>query len=163
MGRRRPANTRHPAPERDTFPKLVRLNAERWPRRVAIREKDLGIWQAYLADYRERSRLIALGLASLGIARGDKVAIVGDNRPELYWAVTAAQGLGGVPCPSIRIPSSGRCSTSSTTREVRFAVVEDSEQVDKLLPHPRHSARTSSSSSTRNPRGMRGYREPVSS
>src|SRR5262249_58076720 len=77
-------------PGGDTFPKLVRLNAERIPRQIAIREKDLGIWQSYTwRDYLDRSRLIGLGLASLGFARGDKVAIIGDNRPELYWAVTA--------------------------------------------------------------------------
>jgi long-chain acyl-CoA synthetase len=77
-------------PEGDTFPKLVRRNAERMPRKVAIREKDLGIWQAHSwKDYFERSRLIALGLASLGFARGDTVAIVGDTRRALYWAVMA--------------------------------------------------------------------------
>src|SRR5262245_60504712 len=80
--------------EPDTFPKLVRLNAQRRPERTAIREKDLGIWQSHTwRDYLEHSRLMALGLASLGFARGDKVAIVGDNRPELYWAVTATQAL----------------------------------------------------------------------
>ena len=66
----------------DTFPKLVRANAERWPERVAIREKDLGIWQSYTwRDYFARARRIALGLASLGFTRGDKTAIIGDNRP----------------------------------------------------------------------------------
>ena len=71
----------------DTFPKLVRANADRLLRHVAIREKDLGIWQSYTwRDYFDRSRRIALGLASLGFARGDKTAIIGDNRPELYWA-----------------------------------------------------------------------------
>src|SRR5690349_21721719 len=84
----------------DTFPKLVRANAQRMPRSVAIREKDYGIWQASTwADYLANARAIALGLASLGFRRGDKVAIVGDNRPELYWAVVATQALGGVPVP----------------------------------------------------------------
>ena len=70
---------------RDTFPKLVGHNAERFPRKVAIREKDFGIWQSSTwADYLEQSRLIALGLACLGFARGDRTAIVGDNRPQLY-------------------------------------------------------------------------------
>src|SRR5262245_10326093 len=84
----------------DTFPKLVRRNAERFADKVAIREKDYGIWQAYTwREYLERARRIALGLASLGLARGDKVAIVGDNRPELYWTILATQALGGVPVP----------------------------------------------------------------
>ena len=84
----------------DTFPKLVRTNATSLGRKTAIREKDLGIWQAWSwKDYWEQTRVIAFGLASLGFARGDKVAIVGDNRPELYWAVCATQALGGVPVP----------------------------------------------------------------
>jgi len=71
--------------ERDTFPKLVRENARRISGKVAIREKDFGIWQSYTwARYFDEARLIAYGLAALGFARGDRVAIVGDNRPELY-------------------------------------------------------------------------------
>ena len=81
----------------DTFPRLVQDNAARLPKKVAIREKDYGIWQAYTwRDYLEQSRLIALGLASLGFRRGDKTAIIGDNRPELYWSMLATQALGGI-------------------------------------------------------------------
>src|SRR2546427_6710083 len=83
--------------EQETFPKLARANAARMPDRVAIREKDYGIWQSTTwGDYLAQARAIALGLASLGFRRGDKVAIVGDNRPQLYWAVLATQALGGV-------------------------------------------------------------------
>src|SRR5262245_55551874 len=84
----------------DTFPKLVLDNARRTPGRPAIREKDFGIWQTHTwRDYADHARLIALGLAALGFQRGDKVAIVGDNRPQLYWAMLASQALGGVPVP----------------------------------------------------------------
>ena len=118
----------------DTFPKLARANAERLPRHVAIREKDLGIWQSYTwRDYFERSRLIALGLASLGFARGDKTAIVGDNRPELYWAALATQALGGVPVPLYQDSIEKEMEYIVDHAEARFAVVEDQEQVDKLL------------------------------
>src|SRR5262249_50379003 len=87
-------------PDADTFPKLVQRHAPQLPDKIAIREKDYGIWQSYSwRDYLERSRLIALGLASLGFVRGDKVAVVGDNRPELYWGMLATQALGGVPVP----------------------------------------------------------------
>ena len=148
-------------PERDTFPKLVRLNAERLPRKVAIREKDLGIWQSYTwRDYLERSRLIALGLASLGFARGDKVAIVGDNRPELYWAVTATQGLGGVPVPIYQDSIEKEMQYVVDHAEVRFAVVEDQEQVDKLL-HVREQCPRLEFIVYEDPRGMRGYRAAV--
>jgi long-chain acyl-CoA synthetase len=147
-------------PERDTFPKLVRLNAERIPRRIAIREKELGIWQSYTwRDYSERSRLIALGLASLGCTRGDKVAIVGDNRPELYWAVTACQGLGGVPVPIYQDSIEKEMQYIIDHAEVRCAVVEDQEQVDKLLRVKVQCPRLESIV-YEDPRGMRRYREP---
>jgi long-chain acyl-CoA synthetase len=121
-------------PEHDTFPKLVRLNARRLGNKVAIREKDFGIWQAYTwSQYFEQARLIALGLASLGFARGDRVAIVGDNRPQLYWAVMAAQALGGVPVPIYQDSIEKELEYIVDHAEVRFAVVEDQEQVDKLL------------------------------
>ncbi len=118
----------------DTFPKLLRQNAERFPRKVAMREKDFGIWQSCTwGDYLEQSRLIALGLASLGFARGDKVAIVGDNRPQLYWAMAATQALGGVPVPLYQDSIEKEMQYIIDHAEARFAVVEDQEQADKLL------------------------------
>src|SRR6266511_2613806 len=124
----------------DTFPKLARANAGRWSRHVAIREKDIGIWQSYTwAQYFERSRRIALGLASLGFARGDKTAIVGDNRPELYWAALATQALGGVPVPLYQDSIEKELSYIVEHAEARFAVAEDQEQVDKLLHVRAHS------------------------
>ena len=122
------------APSLDTFPRLVRDNAARLGRRIAIREKDLGIWQSYTwRDYFERSRRIALGLASLGFVRGDKTAIIGDNRPPLYWATLATQALGGVPVPLYQDSIEKELTYIVEHAEVRFAVAEDQEQVDKLL------------------------------
>jgi long-chain acyl-CoA synthetase len=145
----------------DTFPKLVRHNAERWGSRVAIREKDLGIWQAYTwRDYHERSRRIALGLASLGFARGDKMAVVGDNRPELYWAVLATQALGGVPVPLYQDSIEKELAYIVDHAEARFAVAEDQEQVDKLL-RVREQCRRLESIVYDDPRGLRGYSEPA--
>jgi long-chain acyl-CoA synthetase len=130
------------------------------PGKVAIREKDLGIWQSYTwADYLERGRLIALGLASLGFARGDTVAIVGDNRPELYWAVMAAQALGGVPVPIYQDSGEREMQYVAEHAEVRFAVVEDQEQVDKLL-RVREQCPRLERIIYDDPRGMRAYREP---
>src|SRR5438132_1804991 len=121
-------------PERDTFPKLVRDNARRRPDKVAIREKDFGIWQSHTwSAYFEQARLIAQGLASLGFARGDRVAIIGDNRPQLYWAVMATQALGGVPVPIYQDSIEKEVEFVVDHAEARFAVVEDQEQVDKLL------------------------------
>src|SRR5947208_1020032 len=126
--------------DRDTFPKLVRDNAERFASRVAIREKDYGIWQSYTwRDYFDQARLIALGLASLGFARGDKTAIIGDNRPQLYWAVMATRALGGVPVPIYQDSVEKEMQYILDHAEARFAVVEDHrrpERRDALPPEP---------------------------
>jgi long-chain acyl-CoA synthetase len=145
---------------RDTFPKLVRENARRIGGKVAIREKDFGIWQSYTwSRYFDEARLIAHGLASLGFARGDRVAIVGDNRPELYWAIMATQALGGVPVPIYQDSVEKEMEYVVDHAEARFAVVEDQEQVDKLL-----SLRTRCPRLTHivydDARGMRAYSEP---
>jgi long-chain acyl-CoA synthetase len=146
--------------EHDTFPKLVRLNAERFPRKVAIREKDYGIWQsATWRDYFEQSRLIALGLASLGFARGDKTAIIGDNRPQLYWSVAATQALGGIPVPIYQDSIEKEMQYVLDHAEVRFAVVEDQEQVDKLL-HVKAQCPRLEYVIYDDPRGMRSYQHP---
>jgi long-chain acyl-CoA synthetase len=147
-------------PEHDTFPKLVRRNAARIPRRVAIREKDYGIWQSYTwRDYDERSRSIALGLAALGFSRGDKAAIIGDNRPELYWSVAAVQALGGVPVPLYQDAIERELAYVIDHAGARFAVVEDQEQVDKLL-HVKAQCPHLESIIYDDPRGLRGYTEP---
>ena len=85
----------------ETLPRLLLAQAARWgDRRAAIREKEFGIWQAYTwRQYADNVRRIALGLASLGFRRGDKIAVIGDNRPQLYWTMVAAQALGGAPVP----------------------------------------------------------------
>jgi len=147
-------------PGQDTFPKLVRLNAERIPRKVAIREKDLGIWQSFTwADYYEQARLIALGLAALGFERGDAVAIIGDNRPQLYWAVMATQALGGVPVPLYQDAIEKELAYVVDHAEARFAIVEDQEQVDKLLHIKRECPRLQHVIYD-DPRGLRAYAEP---
>ena len=146
--------------DRDTFPKLVRDNAERFGSRVAIREKDYGIRQSYTwRDYFDQARLIALGLASLGFARGDKTAIIGDNRPQLYWAVMATQALGGVPVPIYQDSVEKEMQYILDHAEARFAVVEDQEQVDKLL-HVKAQCPRLESIIYDDSRGMRGYSEP---
>ena len=147
-------------PGEDTFPKLVKLNAERHPQKIAIREKDYGIWQPYTwRQYFEQSRLIALGLASLRFSRGDKVAIIGDNRPQLYWAAFATQALGGVPVPVYQDSVEKEMEYVIDHAEARFAVVEDQEQVDKLLGLKARCPRLEWIVYD-DPRGMRTYSEP---
>jgi long-chain acyl-CoA synthetase len=148
------------APGRDTFPKLVRANAERLPGKVAIREKDYGIWQSWTwSEYYAEARRLALGLASLGFGRGDKAAIVGDNRPQLYWSVMAAQALGGVPVPLYQDSIEREIGYVIDHAEARFAVAEDQEQVDKLLNVRRDCPRLEWIVYD-DPRGLRSYTEP---
>src|SRR3569833_3174935 len=84
----------------DTFPKLLARNARDFAARPAMRHKDLGIWQSWTwAQTEEIVRAYAVGLSQLGLKRGETVAIVGSNRPKLYWSILAAQTLGAVPVP----------------------------------------------------------------
>jgi long-chain acyl-CoA synthetase len=143
----------------DTFPKLARANAQQFAARVAIREKDYGIWQSTTwGDYLAQARAIALGLASLGFVRGDKVAIVGDNRPQLYWAVLATQALGGVPVPLYQDSSEKEMQYIVDHAEAHFAIVEDQEQVDKLLALRARCPRLATIVYD-DPRGLRSYSE----
>ncbi len=118
----------------DTFPKLLLENARQRGGRPAIREKDLGIWQTWTwAQVADEVRALACGLAAMGFERGDKIVIVGDNRPRLYWTMTAAQALGGVPVPVYQDAVANEMAFVVDHAEARFAMAEDQEQVDKLL------------------------------
>ena len=119
---------------RDTFPKLLLENARMRGQRPAIREKDYGIWQSWSwAEVARETQDFALGLAALGFQRGDKLGVIGDNRPRLYWAITAAQCLGGVPVPVYQDAVAAEMEYVLDHAEVRFIVAEDQEQVDKVL------------------------------
>jgi len=122
-----------PAPA-DTFPKLLIRNASQFGNRPAMRHKDLGIWQTLTwAELLGQVRAYALGLHRLGLKRGDTMAIVGANRPRLYASVMAAQALGVVPVPVYADAVADELCYVLAHAEVRFAAVEDQEQVDKIL------------------------------
>jgi long-chain acyl-CoA synthetase len=117
-----------------TFPKLLGGLVESRGEKISIREKDLGIWQSWTwREYFIEARSLANGLAGCGFRRGDKLAIIGDNRPELYFGIMATQMLGGVPVPMYQDSIADEMVFILDHAEVRFAVVEDQEQVDKLL------------------------------
>jgi long-chain acyl-CoA synthetase len=118
----------------DTFPRLLLHQAKVRSRRPAFREKDLGIWQTWTwAQVAGEVRALACGLAAQGFRRGDRLAIVGDNRPRLYWSMMAAQALGGVPVPLYQDAVAAEMAFVVQDAEIEFAVAEDQEQVDKLL------------------------------
>ena len=123
-----------PPADCDTFPKLLEHHRKVRPGRPAMREKDFGIWQTHnWSQVAEEVRALAAGLFSLGVQPGDKVAIVGDNRPRLYWTMTAVQAIGAVPVPLYQDSVAEEMAYVLEHAEARFAVVEDQEQVDKLL------------------------------
>jgi long-chain acyl-CoA synthetase len=117
-----------------TLPRLLRRNAEQMVARPAIREKNHGIWQTFTwAQYWEEVRDFALGLAAHGFRRGDKLAVIGDNRPSLYWAQVAAQCLGGTAVPMYQDSIASELVFVLDHAEVSVVVAEDQEQVDKIL------------------------------
>jgi long-chain acyl-CoA synthetase len=143
-----------------TFPRLLVRHLQERPGRPAIREKALGIWQtlSWSALHAEVS-MIAAGLAAQGFRRGENLAIIGENRPRLYAAMIAAQVLGGVPVPLYQDAVAVEMIYVLRDASIRFAVVEDQEQVDKLL-----EIRTECPLLERivydQPRGLRNYDQP---
>jgi long-chain acyl-CoA synthetase len=145
----------------DTFPKLLARNAQLFgDRKVAMREKEFGIWQQFSwKEYHEHVKYFSLGMVSLGLAPGDKVAIIGDNRPEWVWAEVAAQAACAVPLGLYQDSSLKEVAYIIDHSDATFVVAEDQEQVDKILdmkeqlPKVRYIVYS-------DPRGMRGYKEP---
>ena len=144
----------------DTFPRLLKLHAQQRPGSAAIREKDLGIWQSWSwAQTLTEVRQIAAGLHQAGFRRGEHLAIIGENRPRLYFTMIAAQCLGGIPVPMYQDAVAPEMAFVFDNAEIKFAVVEDQEQVDKLLeiretvPHLKRII-------YEDPRGLRNYDQP---
>jgi long-chain acyl-CoA synthetase len=145
-------------PDLTTLPRWLQRNARELGDRPAIREKDRGIWQTWSwRQYLDQVRDLALGLASLGFCRGDRLSVIGDNRPRLYWAQVAAQSLGGISVPVYQDSIAKELAYVWNHAEVSVIVAEDQEQVDKVvalrdeLPSLRLVVYD-------DPRGMTGYR-----
>jgi long-chain acyl-CoA synthetase len=133
MADRAPQSAR-PSPELTTLPRLLLRNAREFPQRTAMREKDRGIWQAWTwRDFHDHVRDFALGLAALGFARGERLSVIGDNRPRLYAAQIAAQCLGGVSVPVYQDSIAKELAYVWNHADVSIIVAEDQEQVDKVL------------------------------
>ena len=121
-------------PARDTFPKLLVANAQRLGDRAALREKDFGIWrETSWHRYGERVRDFSLGLMEMGLERGGRVAIVGDNRPEWVIAELAAQSAGGASIGIYQDSNLTEVAFVIDHCDAKFVVAEDQEQVDKIL------------------------------
>jgi len=117
-----------------TFPRLMLEHAKARPQAPALREKEYGIWQT--TTWRELADEVAAltcGMAEAGLSRGQHIVIVGDNRPRLYACMLAAQSLGAIPVPLYQDAVAAEMAFPINNAEVAFAVVEDQEQVDKLV------------------------------
>ena len=143
----------------DTFPKLLRENARRWPDQVALREKEFGIWNLFTwADCLGEVRALALGLAALGVRRGDVVALLGKNRPEWLWGELAAHAVGALSMGVYQDSMNAEVAYLLTYTQASVVLAEDEEQVDKLLeisdqvPSLRHIVYF-------DPRGMRKHKD----
>jgi len=149
-----------PAGTLDTIPKILVDNARVRGAKPASREKDFGIWQTWSwAQIAAEARALACGLAALGLKPGDKLAIIGDNRPHLYWAMVAAQSVGGVPVPVYQDSVAEEMQYIFEHAEARFAIVENQEQVDKLL-EIKDRAPNLQTIIYEEPRGLHHYEQP---
>jgi long-chain acyl-CoA synthetase len=117
-----------------TFPQYLLLNARRFADRPAMRHKDRGIWQSWSwAELADEIRAYSIGLQAMGLRKGDRVAIVGQNRPRLYWTFAAVQALDAIPVPVYADAVAEEMVYVLNHAEIAHAVVQDQEQVDKIL------------------------------
>jgi len=144
---------------RSTFPQLLLAHAARRPDAPAMREKEYGIWQTTTwGQMLALVKHIACGLHQAGLKRGEHLVVIGANRPRLYATMLAAQSLGAIPVPLYQDAVGAECVFPINNAEVRFCVVEDQEQVDKML-EIRESCPQLAHIYYDDPRGLRNYVE----
>ncbi len=117
-----------------SIPALLQRNAQVFAAKPAYREKEFGIWQTWTwADVSREVDDLALGLINMGVNEGDFIAIIGNNRPHLYWSMVAAQSVGAIPVPLYQDAAAEEMAYVLEHCGARFAIVEDQEQVDKVI------------------------------
>ena len=143
-----------------TFPQLLLKHAAERPTAPALREKEYGIWQTHSwADLVGLVEQVAAGLHLAGLQRHEHMVVIGANRPRLYATMLAAQSLGAIPVPLYQDAVAAECIYPLNNAEVRFCLVEDQEQVDKLL-EIREQCPQIARIYFDDPRGLRNYAEP---
>jgi len=144
-----------------TLPQFLLKNAREHPTAPALREKEKGIWQEWSwADYLGHVRAFALGLVSLGFGRDDKLAILSDNRPQVYAAMVAAQVVGGVPVPVYQDAIAREIQHVVEHADAKIVFAEDQEQVDKIL-ELKGSLPKITKVIYEDPKGLRHYTDPL--
>ena len=117
-----------------SIPALLQRNAQRFADKPAYREKEFGIWQTWTwKDVQREVDNLARGLINMGVNEGDFIAIIGSNRPHLYWSMVAAQSVGAVPVPLYQDSAAEEMAYVLDHCGARFVIVEDQEQVDKVI------------------------------
>lgn len=144
-----------------TLPQFLLLQARQNAQEIAIREKEKGIWQQWTwAQYLHEVRELALGLASLGFKADDKLAILSDNRPQVYWTMVAAQALRGMPVPLYQDSIGRQLEYVMGHSDAVMVMAEDQEQVDKVLDIKEKLPQLGTIIYD-DPKGMRHYRDPL--
>lgn len=144
----------------DIFPLLLLEHVRKRPNAIAIREKKYGIWQTLTwRDFADLVKHLACGIRQAGLARGEHVVLIGDNRPRLYATMLAAQAVGAVPVALYQDATAQECEYPINHTQARFAFVEDQEQVDKLLTI-RSACPALEYIYYDDPRGLRNYHAP---
>ncbi|MFQ5897808.1 MAG: AMP-binding protein [Candidatus Methylomirabilia bacterium] len=144
-----------------TLPQVLVRNARERPLGVAVREKDRGLWQEWTwQEYLQEVKRFALGLVALGFGRGDKLAILSDNRPQVYWAMVAAQVVSGTAVPLYQDAITRELEYVIDHSDAKFVLAEDQEQVDKVLSLKERLPKIKKVIYD-DPKGMRHYSDPI--
>ena len=144
-----------------TLPQYVLKNARQRPHSIAMREKEHGIWKQWTwAQYLEEVHELSLGLAAVGFKKEDKVAILSDNRPQVYWMMCAAQIAGGVPVPLYQDAISRELAFVLDHADATLVLAENQEQVDKILEIKENLPKLQKVIYD-DPKGMRHYDDPL--
>ncbi len=147
--------------ELDTYPKYLLRNSKLWPDKVALRHKDYGIWQTHTyRTFYQKVESISLGLVSLGLQPGDRVALIGDDESEALWAEVAIPAARGIMVAMWSDSVSSEIEYIVGHSESKFIIAEDQEQVDKILEISGKIPEVQKVVYW-DPRGIRGYDDPI--
>ncbi len=144
-----------------TIPKLFLKRCKKyWDKKVAMREKEFGIWIPYTwKDYYENVKYLCLGMVSLGLQKGDKVVMMGDNRPEGLWAEMATLCAGGIGVWIFQDCMIDEVKYIVDHSDAKFFVGETQEEVDKALAVKDECPKLQTIIWD-DPKGMRNYHQP---
>lgn len=146
----------------NTLPKIFLKHAKEYgSREIALREKDRGVWKSYTwLDYEEKVRCLSLFLVSMGFQLGDKVALLGENKPEVYWAELAAQAACGTAVGIFSDCGPSEVKFFINHADVSFIFAHDQEQIDKILEIKDETPQLKKVIYW-NPRGLWNYKDPI--